>query len=289
VIDTFPPRADGTRTLYVSDLDGTLLRPDASLSPETRDVILDLLDRQVLFTVASARSVVSIRECLGDLPIALPIIGFNGGTVNEWSTGQVMRSATLSAEVARTIVSAAQGVGLSPMVSTTGSRDWLRYTTSVNAGMDAFIAEREAARDGRLKKVADLDEALSDPVLCTTLIGDAATLEVLAEDLSQRIGDAASPQLYENPYGPHWSWLTYNGPDANKARGIDALLDVVGLEPSRTRVVVFGDAHNDVEMFARADHAVATQNAMPSVRALAHEVIGSNADDAVARWLREHV
>jgi 5-amino-6-(5-phospho-D-ribitylamino)uracil phosphatase len=289
VIDTFPAGADVTRTLYVSDLDGTLLRPDASLSPETRDVVSGLLDRQVLFTVASARSVVSIRECLGDLPISLPIIGFNGGTVNEWRTGRVLRSATLSTEVAQTIVSAAQQVGLSPMVSTTGARDWLRYTTSVNAGMDAFITEREAAGDGRLKRVSTLDEALCDPVLCTTIIGDAMVLEALAKDLSQRIGDAASPQLYENPYGPHWSWLTYNGPDANKARGIDALLDVVGLDPAKTRVVVFGDAHNDVEMFARADHAVATQNAAPAVRALADEVIGSNAEDAVARWLRDQI
>jgi len=276
------------KTLYVSDLDGTLLRPDASLSAFAREVIGDLLARDILFTVASARSVVSMKELLGDLPFALPVVGFNGGTVNDWSTGQVLRSAVMDASTARQIVEAARSVDLSPLISTTGTADRIRYTVSVNAGMDAFLAERIAAGDSRLSQVESLEPALSDPVLCTTIIGDADVLERLSARLDPEIGDAARPQLYVNPYGPRWSWLTYNGPGATKAQGIDALLSLGGLDPS-TRVVVFGDARNDLEMFERADHAVATANALPEVREVADEVIGSNADDAVTHWLSERL
>ena len=49
-------------TLYITDLDGTLLRSDATLSAFSRSVLTDLLSRGVLFTVASARSVTSIRS-----------------------------------------------------------------------------------------------------------------------------------------------------------------------------------------------------------------------------------
>jgi len=274
-------------TLYVTDLDGTLLRPDASLSPFSREVICGLVARGVCLTVASARSVVSIREILGDLPLALPVIGFNGGTVNDWRTGRILRSETMGNEVARRIVIAAQEMGLSPLVSTTGSVDRIRYTRSVNAGMDAFIQERVVAGDTRLSQVSSLDSALGDPVLCTTIIGAEETLERLRSTLVDTVGDAARPQMYVNPYGPQWSWLTFNGTGATKARGIDTLLDLCDLDPS-TRVVVFGDALNDLEMFARADHAIAMENALPEVLELADEVIGRNADDAVARWLSEH-
>ena len=55
-------------TLYVSDLDGTLLQPDATLSRFARSGLEELLADGALFTVASARSVVSMNAILGALP-----------------------------------------------------------------------------------------------------------------------------------------------------------------------------------------------------------------------------
>ncbi len=66
-------------TLYISDLDGTLLGDDAELSPLTLATLHDLLLDGLLFTVASARSSASIRRVLRGLPLRLPVIEFNGG------------------------------------------------------------------------------------------------------------------------------------------------------------------------------------------------------------------
>ena len=63
-------------TVYVSDLDGTLLRSDATLSVFSRDTLTRLLSEGLLFTVASARSVASIRPILAGLKLPLPIIEF---------------------------------------------------------------------------------------------------------------------------------------------------------------------------------------------------------------------
>ena len=51
-------------TLFVSDLDGTLLRNDATLSDFSKDHLNELLRSGMLFTVASARSVITMASML---------------------------------------------------------------------------------------------------------------------------------------------------------------------------------------------------------------------------------
>ena len=55
------------------------------------------------------------------------------------------------------------------------------------------------------------------------------------------------------------------------------------------RVVCFGDGKNDISMFRAADECYAVADAEPELKAIATDVIGSNEDDGVARWLLEHV
>ena len=50
-------------------------------------------------------------------------------------------------------------------------------------------------------------------------------------------------------------------------------------------MVVFGDQINDVGMFRMADEAYAVTGSAPALAQHATTVIGSNDDDAVARWL----
>ena len=48
-------------TLYISDLDGTLLNKNAQLTDNTIEIISSLIDRGVLFTIATARSLSSVE------------------------------------------------------------------------------------------------------------------------------------------------------------------------------------------------------------------------------------
>ncbi len=271
-------------TVYVSDLDGTLFHPDAHFSDRSRVALRDLLARDVLFTVASARSFVSMRNLLDGVPLKLPVVGFNGGTVVDWSTGRRLHRAILGSSIARQLVAVAQDEGLRPFVSTSGEVDRLAYTESVNGGMDWYLEDRVAAKDPRLQQVESLDGVLEEDVLCITLIGDRELLRRLHADALAEVGSGVRPQYYPNSYGDGaWDWLTFHGPDATKARGIDVALEIAGL--SDARVVVFGDALNDLEMFERADYAIATANAKPAVLDAADEIIGPNTDDSVVAWL----
>ena len=52
--------------------------------------------------------------------------------------------------------------------------------------------------------------------------------------------------------------------------------------------MAFGDGMNDIEMFELADEAYAVANAVPELKAIATGIIGSNDEDSVAKWLKEH-
>ena len=68
---------------------------------------------------------------------------------------------------------------------------------------------------------------------------------------------------------------------ATKANAVLQLKEILGCK----RVVCFGDAENDIPMFQIADECYAVANAVPALKAIATDVIGSNAEDGVAKWL----
>lgn len=72
-------------------------------------------------------------------------------------------------------------------------------------------------------------------------------------------------------------------PGVSKASAITRLKELTGAD----RVVVFGDNLNDLPMFEIADVAVAVDNAFDEAKAKADIIIGPNAEDSVAKFIRE--
>ena len=69
--------------IYISDLDGTLLRNDATLSDYSKTKIQQLVRNGVHFSVASARSVVAIQKIFDGVKFHLPVIEFNGAFISD--------------------------------------------------------------------------------------------------------------------------------------------------------------------------------------------------------------
>ena len=68
---------------------------------------------------------------------------------------------------------------------------------------------------------------------------------------------------------------------ASKAEAIKKLKEIWHCD----RIVSFGDAVNDIPMFEVSDECYAVANAVPELKAIATDVIGSNDEDGVAKWL----
>lgn len=271
-------------TLYISDLDGTLVNDRAELSAFSRDNLNNLLDDGLPFTIATARSIVSIQQMLNGLRLNLPVICFNGAFVSNFSSGRHDIVNTIQPEIARSIFTLAASLECSPYIaSVMAGEERVYYSTVSNAGMKWYLDDRILRKDPRLRKIDQLVHGCNDPVSCLTIINRKPVLDELQYRISDTFHEHVELHNFENPYSPGWHWLTVHDRLASKDQAIRRLQQLTG--HSKSKLVVFGDNHNDIKMFRFADHAVAVANAPEEVKFHAQEVIGSNLDDSVVRYL----
>ncbi|MFU8876033.1 HAD family hydrolase [Micromonospora sp. SL4-19] len=273
----------GSRTLFVSDLDFTLLRRDATLSPRTIDTINRLVAEGMLFTYATARSFSSSRAVTRELRLTLPVITYGGTVTADPDSGEPLRVDFMEAAVVSTILSAAREVGVEPVVfAMEAGRDRIRWHPGrPSAGVQSFVTRREG--DPRLLPLDGWDELDPASVFYATLIAERERLAELRVALAEVLAGAAHFLSVDGYTREHW--LEIHAAGGTKALAARRLAD----ELRTGRMIAFGDNVNDVPLFGVADESCAVANAVPELRALATRTIPSNDEDGVARWLEECV
>lgn len=272
---------------YVSDLDGTLLSNSATLSEFSRNELQQLLAEGATFSVASARSVVAIRSILQGLKLQLPVIEFNGAFISDLESGQHRVVNNIDPNLAGELYGTIIKYGQVPLISTfNGVEDCLYYSEIVNAGARWYVDDRKRNKDRRLRATQNIPGVLAEKVVCITAIGSHSQLEEVAEDIASKHIDAVETHLIENRYSPGWYWLTVHDKRASKEKAVRMLMDMEGL--SDRDLVVFGDELNDLKLFEIASESVAVANAGAHVRSRAKHVIGSNEEDSVVKFIRNH-
>ena len=81
------------KTLYVTDLDGTLMRNDKSISGHSLEIINNLIAEGANFTVATARSVSSVKDIVKPMDISIPLVVRNGTALAAPHSVEIMEKA----------------------------------------------------------------------------------------------------------------------------------------------------------------------------------------------------
>ena len=274
------------RRIYVSDLDGTLLKDDATLSEYSRRGLKELLADGVHFTVASARSVISMQHILQGLPLRLPVIEFNGGFLSEFATGHHYVINNLETSIVEELHRLIQDFGCSPFVSTfNGTEDCLYHGEILNEGMQWYLEDRMRNSDKRLRAIGSLADSFQDYVVSMTVVGLGKLLAGLERSAHDAYGDHIQTNFFENRYSPGWHWLTIQSDRTTKDQAIVTLKKDWGLND--LELVAFGDSSNDIEMFKLADRAIAVENASEELLEHATETIGPNGEDSVVKFIEQ--
>ncbi len=270
--------------LYISDLDGTLLRNDAMLSGYTKQKLNELLSDGLHFTVASARNVHSVRSLLDGVNMTMPIIGSNGAYISEFETGSPLMINSIDNDVAKEIFSLIGSHGSVPFVTShNGKEDCLYLDKIINDGMLWYLNERTWAGDKRLRMTNNVEEKLDERIICLNVINTKEHLEDLFTDIISRYTELVEVNYFENPYSPGWYWMTVYDRKATKEHAIKSLMEMLALQVSE--LTVFGDSRNDISMFKIASKAVAVANALDEVKSYASEIIGPNEEDGVVNYI----
>jgi hydroxymethylpyrimidine pyrophosphatase-like HAD family hydrolase len=269
------------RTLYVSDLDGTLLNSSGALSDRTAALLNEVAADGGLVTFATARSFSSARRATAALHLELPAITYGGTMLVDPSTGTMSDVQLLSAEVVGHALAASDAHEHVQLILFTfeDGRDWLRWDPSrLTPGTARFVEHR--AGDPRLRPITPDDPADAAAVFYITSLAPRSVLVDYRLLLSPRL-DGVAVFLSEDPHTPGLDWLEFHSEHGTKAAAITRVAAEVGVD----RIVVFGDNHNDVPMFVSADEGHAVANAVPELKAVATSVLGHHDADAVAEWI----
>ncbi|WCE29635.1 Cof-type HAD-IIB family hydrolase [Vibrio sp. SCSIO 43137] len=261
--------------IVASDLDGTLLAPDHQLSELSKQTLKKLHKNGYTFIFATGRHHVDVANIRQQVGIPAYMITSNGARVHD-TEDKLMYGKNIEPDL------------IQPIINMAKHDDDIRINLYQN---DHWLLNRE---DERLKvfhkeskfsyQLFDVDSAPIDGVAKIFLIHDDH--DYLAEfehKIKQQYGNQVSV-AFSAP-----ECLEVMGQDVSKGEALDAVAR--HLDMSLNECIAFGDGMNDVEMLSMAGKGLImgtahtkVKNALPD-----NEVIGTNAEHAVAKYLTTHL
>ena len=258
--------------LIVTDMDGTLLHSDHSLSPEFHSIYQELKKNNIIFVPASGRQYYSIISYFEDIKDELAIIAENGTYVTY--KGNEVFVDNLDWEVVKEIIEEVRKID----------------------GANIVLAGKNAAY------VESKDEEFLD------YFKNYYAKSVCVEDLTKieneqfiKIAINHTKGTEQNVY-PHVShfekyglkvvvsgevWLDIMNEGSNKGVALEALMKKLNI--SSEEIIVFGDFMNDLEMLNLAKYSYAMENAHPQVKNAANFIAPSNEEDGVLQIIKNYL
>ena len=270
-------------TLYVSDLDGTLLNKSAKLSSYTINTINALIDKGLNFSVATARSLLPVKSMLKGMKINIPIILLNGVLIYDTNKEEYIKINKIQSESVTEIIQAIKTYDVSGfMYELEDSGAFNTYhELSQNVPVADYILER-AAKYNSVQPTNGLSDVSLNNIVYFTLIDTYDRLLPLYNFFSQRSN--IKQEFYKNVYNPNFWFLELFSEQSSKKLAVEFLKEKYHFE----HIVGFGDNNNDFPLFEVCDVRIAVRNATPKLKEAATHICASNDDDGVARWLEEN-
>jgi len=232
------------RGIFVSDLDGTLLR-DGRISPEDLEAFAALGGRGILRVIATGRSLHSAEACLpGNFPADYLVLS-TGNQVMHWGTREVLRSSRLLADEIQAICSTLRGLGLSFMVHDDfPGNHGFAYRRGLNPVEDFERRLALHATHGReMDGCPDMDTA--SQVLAVVDAADEGLYARLAREFT-----GLSVIRATSPLDGRSVWIEIFAAGVSKAAGVRDIIDRHGLQDAL--IAAIGNDHNDRDMLDMA-------------------------------------
>ena len=248
--------------LLASDLDGTLLDHEGSLSRENRDALLYFMQNGGLFTAATGRGRQSFEKVRGIIPKNAPVILSNGGLVIDFG-----KTGCEENVIFRDFLSDECYTYLDMVISRFPDIGIESYAVE---GISSYNPNEYAWWHFNYVGVADqvsVVESLSDmprPFNKVIFTQENERLKAFAEVFSREIGDRfelvfSAPFLFE-----------MQSKGISKASGILKIAEALGI--SRDRIFAAGDQENDLSMI-KAFHSFSPEDGQDIVKKEATHIV----------------
>lgn len=275
--------------LIVSDMDGTLLAHDSSISKGNIEAIRYAQSKGVQFAIATGRDYSSLKGILEahDLK-CFSILGNGAQFCNE--NGEILSSAYFPKKCFKQVLQIFDELKIHYMIFTANG---FYSTAEPNVVRDAFIdrcvvqfkRKREDYLDDgcnqdmacmKLKKIGDLDDFINssiDIIKVEAFNNDVSLIEKAKEKLQEVDGIAYLSSFDDN--------IEVTDKAAQKGLILENVIEELGY--SKDEVMVLGDGLNDITLFERFKYSFAPGNANETIKAMAYQVVGACEEDGVSQ------
>jgi Cof subfamily protein (haloacid dehalogenase superfamily) len=260
--------------MLATDLDGTLLRSDNTVSDRTRAALRAATDAGLLVAFVTGRPPRWLDEVIDETGHLGVAVGANGAVLYDLASETVLSAHPIEPDALRTLTAELRAAF--PEVQFAAE-----YGDSFGAEpgyVHDWAINPRADRRGRpiaAPLVADLPTVIARPAVKLLAKDRAVDADEFMTSADALLAGRASV-THSSTFG----LLEIAAPGVTKASGLAELAASHGVLPAD--VVAIGDMPNDVPMLQWAGRSYAVANAHNSTRAAADEVVGSNDEDAVA-------
>jgi Cof subfamily protein (haloacid dehalogenase superfamily) len=253
--------------LVVSDVDGTLLKKDKTLTDAARTAAGRLSDAGIGFTIVSSRPTIGMQFLVEPLGIKLPIGAFNGSSIVDPQMNPVEQQLIPKSAVERSL----------DILNQFGVDIWLftndQWLTRNGAGDYVSHEQRTIRHDPAI--VSDFTPYLARACKIVGSSSDPDLLIRCEAAMQQALGMQATAVRSQTYY------LDITPPGCDKGTFVQAMARRLGI--STDAVATIGDMQNDLPMFRTSGTSFAMGNATDDVKKQATHVTASNEDDGFAK------
>jgi Cof subfamily protein (haloacid dehalogenase superfamily) len=258
----------------LSDMDGTLLLPDHSLSRRTIEAVRSLREAGVLFSLATGRPPKAMLQQIEALGVDLPTAAFNGGTlVNPDGSSLVAHYLPVTAALTALALFADRS-DVEVWVFSGG--DWLLKDP------DGPMVPREQHGLGYPPVVVDSFEPYLERI--DKIVATSNNTDLLIE-LEALLLPKVQEQAQVSRSQP--VYLDVTAMQANKGAALATLAEFLGVPLEHTAAL--GDGGNDPAMFHQAGLSIAMGQAEEAVKRQADVVTGANTEDGAAQAIEQYI
>lgn len=272
------------KTLYVSDLDGTLLLPNITLSNRTIRILNDLIKEGVHFSVATARSIASVKHILKDVNINIPIILMNGACIYDLESSKYIKVNAFPEDSKKLLLNMIDEHNLMGFAYTIKDHKLATYYEDISLKpLYDFYKERVDKYNKPFTKLENFSSLTDEPLIYFSLMDTKENLEPIYNVLLDM--NQVGYTFYKDNYTEDIWYLEIYSTEASKYNALQYVRNLYEYD----KVVCFGDNRNDLPMFKASDLKIAVENAFPELKNEADIIVASNKDDGVALWLKNNI
>jgi len=265
------------KTLYISDLDKTLLRSNERVSEYTANIISRFVKNGGYFSYATARNINSANVVTAGIDMKFPAICSDGVFVIDTATEKLYGTNYFSSEEVTVVREFLGFRKVSPIVFAyiDGKIRFSFIKEFITPETKFFLDKRIG--DLRRREVSNIKELYFGDIY--RFIWTPFSADKIYEE------ENFFKHFCRRDYEPQANLCDILPIKATKANAALQLKKMLGCD----KIVVFGDNENDLSLFAVADEKYAVSNAIPKIKELATAVIDSNENDGVAKWIEKNI